>query len=84
MRSWGVDGVAVPIVDNQFANALGFAERVCSAVITHLGWSDEELEEALRAMRLADERRAYAQAVRRTVPGDGAELIVRGILTPWF
>lgn len=75
----GVPTVAVPIVDNQLANARGFAERGCGAAITHLGWTDGELEEALRAMRPADVRRAYVHAMRRTVPGDGAELIVRGI-----
>lgn len=76
----GVPTVAVPIVDNQLANARSFAKRGCGAAITHLGWTDGELEETLRAMRPADERRAYAQAMRRTVPGDGTELIVRGIM----
>ena len=32
----GVPTVAVPIVDNQLANALGFAKRGCGAAITHL------------------------------------------------
>ena len=77
----GVPTVAVPIVDNQLANARGFAEHGCGAAITHLGWTNEELEETLRAMRPADVRRAYAQVMRSVVPGDGADLIVRGIMS---
>lgn len=76
----GVPTVAVSIVDNQLANVRGFADRGCSAAITHLGWMDEELEEALSPMRPANERRAHVRAMRRVVPGDGVGLIVRGIV----
>lgn len=76
----GVPTVAVPIVDNQLANARGFADRGCGPAITHLRWTDEELEEALRAMRPADMRRECVRAMNRTVPGDGTELIVQGIV----
>ena len=74
----GVPTVAVPIVDNQLANVRGYAERGCGEEIPHLGWTDEELVEDLRDMRPTDARQKFAGAMRREVPGDGAELIVWG------
>lgn len=39
--------------------------------------TDEGLAETLRTMLSADVRQKYVRAMRRTVPGDGAELIWR-------
>lgn len=64
---------------NQFANARGFAERGCGTAVAHLSWSNEELAEDLRAVHPVDVRRGWVHAMRRTVPGDGADLIVQGI-----
>lgn len=78
LAALGVPTVAVPIVENQVANAAGFSSRGLGLAVRSIGWSTDDV--AVNVSQMAESlvlREQCASAMRRTVDVDGAKRVVR-------